>query len=206
MMLGARTGAWSGKALPYDAEVEYLETTGKEYVDTGLLADNEYDVKLKIRTPNILNHTENGIWGCYVGIGGKLCYLAYITFADTRFYGGWDGETYGSIKMEDGYLDRDFEFTQNKKGVTINGVKVITTNTTVINESGLTLWFGASNGNERTFLGKLYFMSIEKFGDKVIDLIPVRKDGVGYMYDRVSGELFGNAGTGSFIVGPDKTT
>lgn len=26
---------------------------------------------------------------------------------------------------------------------------------------------------------------------------------VGYMYDRVSGQLFGNAGTGDFILGPD---
>jgi hypothetical protein len=24
------------------------------------------------------------------------------------------------------------------------------------------------------------------------------------MYDRVSGQLFGNAGTGAFVVGPDK--
>ena len=42
-------------------------------------------------------------------------------------------------------------------------------------------------------------------GEKVADIIAVRKDGVGYMYDRVSGQLFGNSGTGAFIVGPDKT-
>ena len=27
-MLGARTGAWSGKRLPYDAEVEYIRAIG----------------------------------------------------------------------------------------------------------------------------------------------------------------------------------
>ena len=43
-------------------------------------------------------------------------------------------------------------------------------------------------------------------GEKVADIIAVRKDGVGYMYDRVSGQLFGNSGTGDFIIGPDKTT
>ena len=38
-------------------------------------------------------------------------------------------------------------------------------------------------------------------------MIPVRKDGVGYMYDKISGQLFGNAaGTGAFVIGPDKTT
>ena len=30
------------------------------------------------------------------------------------------------------------------------------------------------------------------------------KDTVGYLYDRVSGSLFGNAGTGDFVVCPDK--
>lgn len=28
----------------------------------------------------------------------------------------------------------------------------------------------------------------------------------GAMYDRVSGQLYRNAGTGAFIIGPDKTT
>jgi hypothetical protein len=31
----------------------------------------------------------------------------------------------------------------------------------------------------------------------------VRKGTVGYLYDRVSGKLFGNAGTGDFVLGPD---
>ena len=37
----------------------------------------------------------------------------------------------------------------------------------------------------------------------LFDAIPVRKNGVGYMYDRVSKTLFGNQGTGTFIIGPD---
>ena len=36
-----------------------------------------------------------------------------------------------------------------------------------------------------------------------MDLIPVRVGNVGYMFDRVSGTLFGNDGTGDFIVGAD---
>lgn len=40
--------------------------------------------------------------------------------------------------------------------------------------------------------------------DMKMDFIPVRKGNVGYMFDRVSGQLFGNAGTGAFIIGPDK--
>jgi hypothetical protein len=40
-------------------------------------------------------------------------------------------------------------------------------------------------------------------GVLVRDFIPVRKGTVGYLYDRVSGKLFGNAGTGDFVLGPD---
>jgi len=36
-----------------------------------------------------------------------------------------------------------------------------------------------------------------------MDLIPVRVGQVGYMYDKISNKLFGNSGTGSFILGPD---
>ena len=36
------------------------------------------------------------------------------------------------------------------------------------------------------------------------DFVPVRVGTTGYMYDKVSGQLFGNAGTGDFILGNDK--
>lgn len=38
--------------------------------------------------------------------------------------------------------------------------------------------------------------------NKSVDLIPVVKDNVGYMYDKVSGQLLPNSGTGAFIIGP----
>jgi hypothetical protein len=40
--------------------------------------------------------------------------------------------------------------------------------------------------------------------DGTRDFVPVRVGQVGYLYDRVSGTLYGNAGTGNFTVGPDK--
>lgn len=45
--------------------------------------------------------------------------------------------------------------------------------------------------------------SIKTGNNALLDLIPVRVGNVGYMYDNVSGRLFGNAGSGSFILGPD---
>ena len=38
----------------------------------------------------------------------------------------------------------------------------------------------------------------------VMDLIPIRIGSVGYMFDGCSGEVLGNSGTESFLLGPDK--
>ena len=52
--------------------------------------------------------------------------------------------------------------------------------------------------------GRIYYVRISG----VCDFIPVRvgsgANAVGYLYDRVSGELFGNMGSGAFVIGPDK--
>lgn len=62
-----------------------------------------------------------------------------------------------------------------------------------------------TNYNLGYVFGKLYSMRLEREGKAIMDLIPVRKDGEGYLYDRVSGKMYGNVGReGSrFILGPD---
>ena len=46
MMLGARTAAWSGKALPYLRRVAYLESHGTEWLDTGIIPTKATSCKL----------------------------------------------------------------------------------------------------------------------------------------------------------------
>ena len=70
-----------------------------------------------------------------------------------------------------------------------------------------TLLFGATDYNGdallRTTPIKIYYFKIYDNGVLVRDFIPVRVGTTGYMYDSVSGRLFGNDGTGDFIVGAD---
>ena len=44
---------------------------------------------------------------------------------------------------------------------------------------------------------------ITKNNNAILDFIPVRINSTGYMYDKVSGQLFGNSGTDTFALGPD---
>jgi hypothetical protein len=50
---------------------------------------------------------------------------------------------------------------------------------------------------------KYYSFKITVGNNVVYDFIPVRKSGVGYMYDKIGGELYGNRGSGSFTYGSD---
>lgn len=49
-----------------------------------------------------------------------------------------------------------------------------------------------------------YYLKVYDGNDNLIyDFIPVRVGQVGYLYDKVSGQLFGNEGSGSFVLGQD---
>lgn len=50
---------------------------------------------------------------------------------------------------------------------------------------------------------RIWSYSHSKANGQKVNLLPVRIGNTGYMYDTVSGQLFGNTGTGDFILGPD---
>lgn len=50
---------------------------------------------------------------------------------------------------------------------------------------------------------KIYELKVYESNVLVLDYVPVRVGSVGYMHDKVSGQLFGNSGTGDFVIGPD---
>ena len=50
---------------------------------------------------------------------------------------------------------------------------------------------------------RIYSCKIYDGNTLVRDFIPVRRGTTGYLYDRVSKRLFGNQGTGDFVLGPD---
>lgn len=58
--------------------------------------------------------------------------------------------------------------------------------------------------SQTSYIGKIYRAFIyDSDNNKIFDAIPVRIGTIGYMYDKVSHQLFGNSGTGNFILGPD---
>lgn len=68
MQIGARTGAWSGKALPYLRRVAYLRGSGTQWIDTGLKVhkDMVFDSVFTAYAGSQNESSTNcSVWGAY---------------------------------------------------------------------------------------------------------------------------------------------
>lgn len=189
--------------LPYDAEVEYLQSSGTQYIDTGIAFNGLWNLKCSCQNTNKASSAR-----------------------DRRYFGGFDGWLDNGVGWaENAFLYMDTHPTVrtynniNRGYLSLVGNSVsITGNATysgsvtrVDSTSSVSLTLFAEK--RPTFVGsyltgRIYYFSMGTNTDanNIIDLIPVRKDGIGYMYDKVSGNLLGNAGTGAFTYGNDIIT
>lgn len=195
------------RTLPYDAEVEYLESTGEQWIDTGVTMT--YDLFDSAETAITVLPTGQ-TRSTYNFFGDGTAWYSGYTFG---YYGEYTLQasngfraTQGPVKFS-GTLPKTL--TVNKNGFAIDSEVADTNKSSSKTTSGTLLLFGCRrNGvffTATPFSGRIYLAKMVSNRVSIFDFIPVRVGDVGYMYDRVSGQLFGNQGTGEFIVGPDKT-
>ena len=197
MMLGARTGAWakSGKPLPYDAEVEWLESTGTQWIDTGYTKSQCPYFSLDVQP--LITNVDSGMFGAYTDGYSVQQYLGRWRWFDN----GW---TLTDIPVD---ITRTTNITKNANGWFVDGEITKTSSGLTGNLSLVLFGVNSNNGmNSGTKFLRVNQLSLfDKNSSLVADFIPIRKGNIGYMYDRLSRQLLGNQGTGEFIIGPDKT-
>ena len=179
-------------AVAYDAEVEYLESSGTQYIDTGI--EPHQDIEIEIKWKN--NTTQNTKWLIGSGSSNTNCIRAYVSTSGAwRFGGGYVSINTNNTTTRVAII--------NKSKVTINGTYYSLNGTVGTFSSNVTIKIFAGATFNYPLSAKLYYFIATDNGVQIADLIPVRCGTTGYMYDRVSGQLFGNDGTGDFIVGAD---
>ena len=206
MLINLRNALMAGKRLPYDAEVEYLAATGTQWINSGVDAwgDIEFEVLVDFSDYYPTSSSSYGICGAYVGTGGKQIYAAANNYSNKRYVGGRDGFSFPSFGV-DTFHGRVDLIRVLKTGAYINDAVWRAGTTSNVNENGYTFMiFSVAGYSGYNLVGAIRSCKIWKSGVLVRDFIPVRKGTVGYLYDRVTGKLFGNAGTGDFVLGPDK--
>lgn len=203
------TGNVSIKAVgrPYDAEVEWLQSDGSAYINTGVKVAPTLTFYLDIyltRPDKIVQ-----LFGGRESTTSNMLYFMH----DSRTSGSIGAKWYYGNKILSMSLLSEgrhvFDNTADAKTLKIDGtnhaVSSPSFNATQIDFYIFTIHAGtgiASNNvpnGAKIFAGKMY-----SSGTQVRDYIPVRNNGIGYLYDKVSGQLFGNANSsGAFTYGND---
>ena len=188
MLINLRNALMTGKRLPYDAEVEYLESSGTQYIEVPMVVDNSATVNIT----GYVRRTNRELFSF-----DRQSSKQFNIETGETFSRWWNPNR---TNIGSGYVGALHSYKCNSS-IWVDGVLKGASTTT---EADTTQMFYILNGYHGAASGRIYHASVEYGGKLIFDAIPVRKGTVGYMYDRVSGKLFGNAGTGDFVLGPDK--
>lgn len=178
--------------------IEYLESTSTQWIDTGIIPDANTGVQvtaMKLTTTDLhilglRNDSGNTRWT--IGQIQSKLYYGYGEY----YFNDWNNAPINTqVTASLNYLN-DKKFIVEDKSAVIPTLSFIPTYSILL--------FGYNNkGTVRYCACRIYNVKISQGSEIVMDLIPVRVGTIGYMYDTVSGQLFGNAGTGNFILGND---
>lgn len=185
----------TGPVLPYDAEIEWIESTGTQFINTGISYGTNDVVNIYLVGSFTTLNSTNQLMGVYGG--------AYFGVSNSnKFCAG----SVSNAVMNANTNNNTFSFTAtigNSKNV-ILGINGTAQTFTRNNSAGTAYLFNLSGGS---FPCKFRLKSgrVGKNNVRIHDFIPVRVGQVGYLYDTITKTLFGNDGTGNFTLGPDVT-
>lgn len=195
-------------------EVEYIESTGTQYIDTGFIPNQDTRVTMSgylmprasqvLSFPNFFGSRTNGTNDFAVGMrkaeGNRGMFFRYGKQQIDNIAG-----LYGAVT-----LDGDFEIDCDKHRWSMsfaNGNSGSNTFNYVVFDTGKNAYlFGSNNGTDNAFIVmRLYACKIYDNGNLVRDFIPVyrKSDGAIGLYDLVGKSFYANAGTGTFLKGAD---
>ena len=199
----------------YDHQIEYLESTGTnnkgiQYIETGIIPDENTGIYIKVLTKGSNGNNDNYIIGCRNDSNNTRWVIGRSNIGLYYGYGSVSG-THLTFTNADNYNNLIYEsklnYLNDKKWFAKYDICTVEDQIAALSftpQYNIRLFGSAGITADYTrAAAAIYFVKISQGSQIIMDLIPVRKDGIGYMYDKISNKLFENVGTGAFILGPD---
>ena len=171
-------------------EVEYIQSSGTQYIDTGITPNQDTSIEVKAYTSTLTST-----------YGSTPAYLN-VTASSGGTYFYWNGYDTG---LKGNNSDTSVTvYKQDKNKAYRNGTLVGECTYTTWSASNTIYLCGRNNaGLDDAGTTKIYYCKIWSNGVLVRDMVPVRYNGTSYgMYDKVNNVIYANKGSGSFTAGP----
>ena len=185
--------------------LEYIQSTGTQYIDTGFSPDANTRVDYK---GQLLQYsTTVPLFGARVSTDkpGRFFPLAFSTNSGLGRFTYGNFETVFTISTSTIYTG---SFIPAQQKTIINGLTydIVAADASFTKTANNNFYLFATSGYENILynsVGRIWYVKIYDNGTLVRDMIPAKNSsGVIGMYDTVSGTFFTNAGTGTFVEGP----
>ena len=177
-------------AQPYK-ELQYIQSSGTQYIDLGFKLTNNHAVELDLQMINL----NANIFGSRAGAQDRAFTLFSSTSVIMTDMGGTRNSTSPTTDRINVYLSSSkikigtFEKNINSGSFTTPGNGYI---------------FNISYSRPQSYMAsmKLYGCKIYLSGTLIRDLIPCKYNNQIGLWDTINGSFLGNAGTGEFVAGP----
>lgn len=183
------------RELLYDAEIEYLQGDGYAYLSL---------MPIKELSPDVANWSIDWmkrVSGIHVFGGMNTDSMQLVSNYNTFRFDWCKSNSSESVSIN---VNTRYSLVQEDGYLKINNVsKECTKNITQTTK--FFLFTKNPRESNTQFKGNIYGMKVwsRSTGHILYDFIPVRKGNVGYLFDKVSLKLYGNVGSGAFILGSD---
>ena len=190
---------------PYYCTLNYLRSTGGQYIDTGIQGSNLLTVELKLTKATNTDIMYSGVWNSANSSNAR-----YATYWNANnqsvyyYYGAYS--TYNIVTTNIGKASGDVTLTMKPRALDVDGVEVWSSSDTqtFTTTYNFHLFAVKKDGNAPTNLGTYNIRGCKMWLDNVIvrDYIPVLDWNMRpALYDLVNETFNYNIGTGEFLYG-----
>jgi len=206
-----------GNILPSGyTQLKYLESTGTQYIDTGIILNADSKIETKFKVINYLGN--NAVFGASNGAyhyNGEISFFYHNPTSKMLVFEPVvpTSNASSNVLTQPSFdLNTDYAISMDKNLLKINyPLYSYATNWYSGYQGTRSVYMFATNRGDTSWIGGdtiIYYFKIYNNDDLVFNGIPARRnsDNVLGIYDTVSGTFKTNAGTGTFTAGPSTNT
>lgn len=183
----------------YNPYVEYIESTGTQYIDTGF--KHNQNTRFELDWYLAVHKNWGNVIGSYGGAKGTNKLLFLGTADNDKYYGQYGSSSVTLNVYSVGRHTADF----NKNILLLDGMTYPYTANTFQSDYNFII-FGVTNyeGLIASSPCRIYSCKLYDNGTLIRDYIPyMTREGEYCLYDKIEGKCYYNQGTGKFLGGPE---